>query len=118
VWPLLLFTVAVLLFELWYVAAFLAAYTQTRDRMLLLMVGHSLLMLVALAYFSLSLLYNQPVNLFVVVVLLLGAVVLALSWQRHPAGLAQSRKSYPRGTLDVLAFRRPAADLKRRVRTK
>jgi hypothetical protein len=32
--------------------------------------------------------------------------------------LQRFMRSYPRGTLDVLVFRRPAADLKRRVRTK
>jgi hypothetical protein len=43
---------------------------------------------------------------------------ISLYWRRVPAGLMQFLKSYPRGTVDVLAFRRPAADLKRRVRTK
>jgi len=116
VWSLL--AVAVLLFELWYAAAFLVAYAQTRERMLLLMVGQAALMLAAFAYLGLTLAFNWAINPILIVLLLVGAMVLSLTWRRHPAGLAQSMKSYPRGTLDVLSFRRPAADLKRRVRTK
>jgi hypothetical protein len=75
-------------------------------------------MLVAFAYLGLGLLYNWQVNTLLVVLLLVAAMALSLVWRRHPAGLAQSLRSYPRGTLDVLAFRRPAVDLKRRVRTR
>lgn len=117
-WLWILLAVAVLLFELWYAAAFLVAYAQTRERLLLLMVGQAALMLAAFAYLGLGLLYGWQVSPLLVVVLLVAALALSLAWRRHPAGLAQSLKSYPRGTLDVLAFRRPAVDLKRRVRTR
>ena len=116
VWSLL--AVAVLLFEFWYATAFFVAYSQTREPMLLLMVGQAALMLVAFVYLGLTLVYGWTVNPILVVLLLVGAMALSLTWRRHPAGLAQSLRSYPRGTLDVLSFRRPAVDLKRRVRSK
>ena len=118
VWLWSLLTIAVVLFELWYAAAFLNAYTHTKERLLLLMVGQALLMLAAFAYLGLALLNGWQANGLLVVGLLVAAMLLSLIWRRHPAGLAQSLKSYPRGTLDVLAFRRPVIDLKRRVRTK
>jgi hypothetical protein len=118
VWLWYLLTFGVVLFELWYAAAFLNAYAQTRERLLLLMVGQALLMLAAFAYLGLAILNGWQANGLIVVALLVGAMLLSFLWRRHPAGLAQSLKSYPRGTLDVLAFRRPAIDLKRRVRTK
>jgi uncharacterized membrane protein len=118
VWLWILLAVGVFLFELWYALAFLVAYSQTRERMLLLMVGQAALMLAAFAYLALGLLNSWQVSPVPVVLLLVGAMLLSLTWRRHPQGLAQSLRSYPRGTLDVLAFRRPAADLKRRVRTK
>ena len=114
----IVFVVAVALFQLWYAAAFLYAYTQTRERTVLLMVGQALLMLAAFAYLGLSLANSWAANVFVVVLLLIGAMLLSLIWRRHPSGLPSLLRQYPRGSLDVLAFRRPVADLKRRVRTK
>lgn len=112
------FVVAVALFQLWYAAAFLYAYTQTRERAVLLMVGQALLMLAAFAYLGVALINGWAANVIVVVLLLVGAMALSMLWRRHPQGLPTLLRQYPRGSLDVLAFRRPAADLKRRVRTK
>jgi hypothetical protein len=115
---MLIFVVAVAIFQLWYAAAFLYAYAQTKERTTLLMVGQALLMLLAFLYLGLSLLNQWSANVYVVVLLLVGAMLLSIFWRRHPSGLPALIKQYPRGTMDVLAFRRPAADLKRRVRTK
>lgn len=112
------FVVAVALFQIWYAAAFLYAYGQTRERTVLLMVGQALLMLGAFLYLGLALINGWAANVFVVVIMLIGAMLLSLIWRRHPQGLPSLLRQYPRGSLDVLAFRRPAADLKRRVRTK
>ncbi len=105
-------------FELWYVAAFFVAYRYMRERMLLLPMAQALLMLLALAYLGAAVFMSWPINLMVVLTPLLAAMGVSFYWRRTPAGLMQFLKSYPRGALDVLAFRRPAADLKRRVRTK
>jgi hypothetical protein len=112
------FAVAVALFQLWYAAAFIFAYAQTRQPALFLMVAQALLMLAAFVYLGLALAYSWAANTVLVAVLLVGAMAMSLIWRRHPAGLPSVLKQYPRGTMDVLAFRRPAADLKRRVRTK
>lgn len=112
------FIVGVSIFQLWYAAAFLFAFNQTKERTLLLMVGQALLMLAAFIYLGLSLLNGWSANVYVVVLLLIGAMLLSILWRRHPSGLPYILKHYPRGSMDILAFRRPAADLKRRVRTK
>jgi hypothetical protein len=118
VWLWYLLTIAVALFEVWYAAAFINAYARTGERMLLLMVGQALLMLAAFGYLGLALINGWQPNPLVVVALLIGAMVLSFIWRRTPGGMVQSLKSYPRGTIDILSFRRPAIDLKRRVRTK
>lgn len=117
-WLWIVLTAAVVAFELWYAAAFLVAYLQTRESMLLLPMAQALLMLAAFAYIGLGMVFGWQVHLILVLAPLIGAMVVSLYWRRAPGGLMQSLKSYPRGTLDILAFRRPAADLKRRVRTK
>lgn len=114
----IVFVVAVALFQLWYAAAFLFAFVQTKERTLLLMVGQALLMLAAFLYLGLALLNGWSANVYIVVLMLIGAMLLSLIWRRHPSGLPYLLRHYPRGSLDVLAFRRPVFDLKRRVRTK
>ncbi|RRR71724.1 MAG: hypothetical protein EI684_11175 [Candidatus Viridilinea halotolerans] len=106
------------MFELWYAAAFYFAYTQLRERSLLLPVLQALLMLFAFGYLTLAVIYGWAANPLLVFGALLGAMVVSLYWRRLPTGLPLFLRSYPRGTLDVLAFRRPTHDLKRRVRTK
>lgn len=115
---ILVFIVGVAIFQLWYAAAFFYAFSQTKERTLLLMVGQALLMLAAFLYLGLSLLNGWNANVYIVLVLLICAMGLSLVWRRHPSGLPHLLKQYPRGSLDVLAFRRPAVDLKRRVRSK
>ncbi len=117
-WLWTLLTVVVILFELWYAAAFLFAYGQLRERLLLLPVLQALLMLAAFAYIGAAVVNGWALNPVIVLGLLVGAMGLSLYRRRAPGGLAVLLRSYPRGTLDVLTFRRPAVDLKRRVRTK
>lgn len=117
-WLWIVLIVFVILFELWYAAAFLFAYSQLRERSLLLPVIQALLMLGAFAYLSLAVLNGWSANPLIVFGLLIAAMVVSVYWRRIPSGLPLFLRSYPRGTLDVLAFRRPATDLKRRVRTK
>jgi hypothetical protein len=118
VWFWTLLTVAVILFELWYAAAFFYAYLQIRERLLLLPMIQAFLMLAAFAYIGLAVMNGWPINPLFVLAPLLAALIISLYWRRAPGGLAQLVRSYPRGSIDVLAFRRPVADLKRRVRTK
>ncbi|WP_245863519.1 hypothetical protein [Candidatus Viridilinea mediisalina] len=118
VWLWVVLIVFVILFELWYAAAFLYAYNQLGERSLLLPVGQAMLMLLAFAYLTLAVIYSAPANPLIVFGLLIGAMVVSLYWRRLPNGLPLFLRSYPRGTLDALAFRRPTTDLKRRVRTK
>jgi hypothetical protein len=118
VWLWTLLTAVVILFELWYAAAFLFAYVQLRERALLLPMVQALLMLAAFAYISIAVINGWAINPIVVLLLLIGAMAISLYWRRIPAGLSAMLRSYPRGTLDILTFRRPAVDLKRRVRTK
>lgn len=112
------FFFVVVVIEVWYAFAFVYAYIQLRERMLLLPALQALLMLAVFGYLAYSLANNQAASLFVAIPLLLGTLIISLFWRRSPSGLAQFIKSYPRGTIDVLSFRKPVMDLKRRVRTK
>ncbi len=116
IWTLL--TVFVVLFELWYAAAFVYAYAQIRERPMLLPAAQALLILAAFVYLTAAVLSGWQINPFIVLGLLIAAMLVSLLWRRAPGGLTALLRSYPRGTLDVLSFRRPAVDLKRRVRTK
>lgn len=111
-------TIFVILFEIWYVVAFLVAYGQLRERAVLLPVGQGLALLAAFGYVA----YASAAGLALNGPLMLGILIVAMGfsilWRRGLAKLPQFFKSYPRGTIDVMSFRRPAADLKRRVRTK
>ena len=118
VWFWIALLVATMAFELWYMVAFLIAYRRIREFTLLFPMAQALLQLSAFAYLSLATLNDWPLNLIIVLGPLLGALGLSMYWRRAPIGLLMFLKSYPRGTLDVLALRRPAANLKRRVRTK
>jgi hypothetical protein len=108
----------VILFELWYAAAFLYAYFQTRERFVLFPFAQALLLLAAFAYIGYAFATGQGLNATIILVLLIIALLFSMVWRRNPEALQRFMRSYPRGTLDVLVFRRPAADLKRRVRTK
>lgn len=116
IWTVLIGAVA--LFELWYAAAFFYAYLQVRERLLLLPVLQAILMLIAFVYLGAALANGWSANPVIVLGLLVVAIGISLYWRRSPAGVAQLLRGYPRGTADVLSFRRPAVDLKRRVRTK
>jgi hypothetical protein len=109
----------VIAFEAWYALAYGVAFAQLRERMLLLQVAHALLLLAAFGYLALIAQSGAGFSPFIFAMLLIGAMLLLLFWQRSPGNRPRFLRSYPRGTIDVLLFRRPkVADLKRRVRTK
>ncbi|GIV91145.1 MAG: hypothetical protein KatS3mg055_3663 [Chloroflexus sp.] len=112
IWWLL---VAMILLSGWYVVAYLVALYHLRERMLLVAAVQWLLVGIGLG--SIILNNGTPVLVWVMTPMLIG-LALAGIWRRHPRGLALVLRSYPRGTLDILIFRRPVSDLKRRVRTK
>lgn len=111
-------TIFVILFEIWYVVAFLAAYGQLRERAVLFPVGQGLALLAAFGYVAYAGAQDQPLSPPVMLGLLILAMAFSLLWRRGLSKTPQFFKRYPRGTIDVMSFRRPAADLKRRVRTK
>jgi hypothetical protein len=108
----------VILFEIWYVTAFLSAYAQLRDRLLLLLVGQGLAMIAAFGYLVYCVATGGQFSPVLVMALLLISLVLLLIWRGNAAKLTRFNQSYPRGFVDVLFFRKPIFDLKRRVRTK
>jgi len=114
-------TLGVIVFEVWYAVAYGVALAQLGERMLLLQVAHAMLMLAAFGYLMVAVQTQAGLSssIFVFAMLLIGAMLLLRFWQRAPGNLMRFLRSYPRGMIDVLLFRRPkVADLKRRVRTK
>ncbi|MEI8308401.1 MAG: hypothetical protein WCF99_15190 [Chloroflexales bacterium] len=107
----------VMMFEIWYAVAYGAALAQLREGTLFLQVAHALLLIAAFGY--LMVVSQAEFSLLIFALLLIAAMLLLLLWQRTPGNLPRLLRSYPRGIVDVLLFRRPkVADLKRRVRTK
>ncbi|NNJ12641.1 hypothetical protein EKD04_020140 [Chloroflexales bacterium ZM16-3] len=111
-------TLVVILFEIWYVSAFLAAYMRLRESRLLLLVGQGMMILLAFAYIAYASLGGQPINPIIALAPLVLSMVALGIWRAVAGSVPRFAQSYPRGFIDVLLFRRPASNLKRRVRTK
>jgi uncharacterized membrane protein len=110
-------TLSVILFELWYAVAYLYAYRQTREQLIWLQVGQAAALIALLIYIAATIARQSELNLLTVIALLVVALAMNMLWRQ---GLRRTSLalSYPRGIVDILSFRRPAADLKRRVRSK
>jgi hypothetical protein len=112
-------TLVVIVFEIWYAVAYGVAFAQLREQMILLQIAHAVLLLAAFGYLIAVAQARAGFSPFIFAMLLIGAMLLLLFWQRAPGNLPRFLRSYPRGMIDVLLFRRPKmVDLKRRVRTK
>jgi hypothetical protein len=111
-------TLVVILFEIWYISAFLAAYMRLRESRLLLLVGQGMMILLAFAYIAYASLGGQPINPIIAFAPLVVSMVTLGIWWAIAGSVPRFAQSYPRGFIDVLLFRRPASNLKRRVRTK
>lgn len=111
-------TIFIILFEIWYVVAFVVAYNQLRERALFWPMAQGLALLAAFGYVAFAGARGLDLNGPLLLAMLVLAMAFSLLWRRGLAQTPQFFKSYPRGTIDVMSFRRPAADLKRRVRTK
>ncbi|MCG8353875.1 MAG: hypothetical protein MI924_39425 [Chloroflexales bacterium] len=114
---LVVLTVFVVLFEVWFAIAYLYAFRQVGERVLLLPVIQALTLALLFTYIAFIALNKQPMSALVSFPLLFVAMVALLLWRRR-GGIRSLVRQYPRGMVDVLLFRRPAVDLKRRVRTK
>lgn len=116
---LLLVGLAALLviFQLWWAVAYWQAYRQIHAPILLIQVAQGLVYAIFFGVVLAAFATDQQVNRVSVFVLMVLVVLTTVAWRmmRGPAILASS---YPRGSRDVLAFRRPAVDLVRRVRSK
>jgi hypothetical protein len=105
------------LFELWWAAAFIHAYRQLREPVLLVQAGAGLAYVLFLLVVLAAILANQPLNRFMPLGLLAAILLASFLWRRM-GGRELMAQRYPRRWRDVLAFRRPAVDLKRRIRTR
>ncbi len=109
----------VILFEIWYVAAFVTAYLRLNESRLLLLVGQGLMIMLAFLYIAYAARNQLQVNPLIALAPLLVAMIALGMWRVMATKLPRFHQSYPRGFVDVLLFRQPqATDLKRRVRTK
>jgi hypothetical protein len=112
----LLLSLVMVAIELWWVVAFAYAYRQLRDRRLLLQVAHGVLLLLFFALIFVTNGLNQQIGLGVIqYAVLLLALAATLGWQ-FVGGPRLLRERYARPMRDVLRLRRPAVDMRRRVR--
>lgn len=116
-WLLFIAIVLVGLFQLWWAVGYAYAYRQVRAPLLLAQ------MVVGLAYVAFviaivaTLLAGQQLSPIYAIAFMVIVVVALMAW-RMLGGPAFQARHYPRGWRDVLTFRRPAVDLRRRVRGK
>jgi len=110
-------TIVMIAFEVWYGVAYLYAYVQTRERIVLFQVAQAFFLIALLAYIAFTIANQGQINLLIIIALMIIALAFNALWRQgiRSTKLAQS---YPRGIVDILGFRRPAVDLKRRVRSK
>lgn len=113
----LVVSVMMVLVELWWVAAFVQAYRQVRDRRLLLQVAQGLLLLLFFALLAINAYAGQAGFTAVQIGALLLSLVFAGLW-RTTGGPELLRDRYLNRLADVLRFRRPSVDMRRRVRSR
>jgi hypothetical protein len=116
-WFLFACVVLVGLFQLWWAIGYAYAYRQVRAPLLLTQVAVGLGYVAFVAAIVATLLAHQQLPLAVVIAFMLIVGVSLTVW-RMRGGPALQARHYPRGWRDVLALRRPAVDLRRRVRGK
>lgn len=108
----------VIVFEIWYIGAFLVAYVRLHESRLLLLVGQGIMILFSFSYMAYAAFGAISINLIIVLLPLLLSMIMLVTWRAVVDSVPRFAQSYPRGFIDVLLFRKPASNLKRRVRTK
>ncbi len=114
---LVVLAILVAIFCLWWSIAYLYAYIQTRERLLLLQVGQGMAFTLMFTYISFAGINQLPLSGILLGLLILLAMAASVIW-RVRGGIKWLVQRYPRGMLDVLLLRKPAVDFKRRVRGK
>lgn len=114
-WFLFVCALMVGLFELWWAIGYAYAYRQVRAPLLLAQMAVGLAYVAFVVAIGAMLLANQQLAPGIAIAFLVVVGVALVAW-RLLGGPALQARHYPRGWRDVLAFRRPAVDLKRRVR--
>ncbi len=114
---LLVLAIFMSLFQIWWGSAYWYAYRQTRERLLLLQVVQGGAFTVLFGTAAFAILNNQPVSNPLSAALLAVGLITFLIW-RVQGGVRWLFQRYPRGMFDVLLFRKPTVNLKRRVRSK
>jgi Kef-type K+ transport system membrane component KefB len=105
------------LFQIWWTTAYLYAYSQTRERLFLVQVVQGVAFAVLFIHATIAAVYQQQINGLLGSGMLIIGVVTFIIW-RVRGGIKLQFQRYHRGMFDVLFFRKPAVDLKRRVRSK
>lgn len=114
---LLVLTILMTLFQIWWGSAYLYAYRQTQERLLLLQVVQGFAFAFLFGSAAFAIVNNRPVSNPLSTALLGVGLITFLIW-RFRGGIRWLFQRYPRGMFDVLLFRRPVVNLKRRVRSK
>lgn len=107
----------VTMFQFWWSSAYLYAYSQLREVVLLFQVVQGVAMGVLFLTISVSMLTGQELNWMISGALLLLGLLMGMMWRKR-GGVEKLFEHYPRAMLDVLLFRKPKVDYKRRVRGK
>ncbi len=107
--------ILVTLFQFWWSSAYLYAYSQVRESILLFQVVQGVSIGMLFLTISVAMLTGQSMNRLISGVLLLLGLVMGIMWRKR-GGIDKLFEYYPRAIIDVLLFRKPKVDYKRRVR--
>jgi hypothetical protein len=108
-------TTLVALFQVWWSLSYLYAYSQTRETIMLTQIVQGVAIGVLFVSITINLLTGQKVVGVTSGLLLLLSVGMTVLWRRQ-GGIDRLFEYYPGAIVDVLLFRKPKVDLKRKVR--
>ena len=106
---LLFLTIPVSIIQLWWTMAYVYAYMQLKEPLLMTQVAQGVAFGLLFVFISLAIVTNQPMSGIFSGVLLLVGLVMGFIWRRRN-GVHMLIDYYPRAILDVMLFRKPVLE--------
>lgn len=103
---MLYLTATVSLIQLWWAIAYLYAYTQVKDTLLLLQMLQGITFGLLFLFITIAILTQQQMSGIFSGILLLIGLVLGFIWRKRN-GINVLIENYPNAIIDVLIFRKP-----------
>ncbi len=106
---MIVLTVLISLVQLWWTLAYLYAYVQLRESVLLFQIGQGVSFGLLFFFISIAIITQQPMSGMFSGVLLLAGLVMGFIWRRRN-GINLLIDYYPRAFIDVILFQKPTQE--------